>query len=265
MAKGVSSNLLLVTSETACTILQMMLAAVGATVRHHRDALGWSRRRLADASGVSERFLAQLEAGDGNISLRRFADVARALGTTASALLASAETGRGVRPIALLGMRGAGKSTVGAALAKRRGARLVELDREIAAEAGLPLAQLFELHGEAYYHRVERDVLARVLGDGDGELVIATGGSIVTDADSFALLRARCTTVWLRARAEDHWSRVVAQGDRRPMANSPHAFDELRALLAARAPLYARADHVVDTSRRSVARVVSAVATQVAA
>jgi XRE family aerobic/anaerobic benzoate catabolism transcriptional regulator len=244
----------------------MLLDAVGATVRHHRDALGWSRRRLADVSGVSERFLAQLEAGAGNISLRRFGEVARALGTTASALLATAEAGRGNRPIALLGMRGAGKSSVGAGLAKRLGARLVELDREIAAAAGLPLAQLFELHGEAYYHRVERDVLGRLLGDAEGAaLVIATGGSIVTDADSFALLRARCTTVWLRARAEDHWSRVVAQGDRRPMANSPHAFDELRALLAARAPLYARADHVVETSRRGVDRVVAAVAQSVQA
>jgi XRE family aerobic/anaerobic benzoate catabolism transcriptional regulator len=97
----------------------------------------------------------------------------------------------------------------------------------------------------------------------DGPIVIATGGSIVTDADSFALLRARCTTVWLRARAEDHWSRVVAQGDRRPMAKRPAAFDELRALLAARAPLYARADHVVETSRRSVEKVVAAVAAAV--
>ena len=242
----------------------MLLDAVGAEVRRKREAVGWSRRRLADASGVSERFLAQLEAGDGNISLRRFAEVARALATTPSALLAPAEREATVaRPIALVGVRGAGKTAVGAALARRLGARLVELDHEIARAAGLPLAQVFELHGEAYYHRVEREVLARMVDAADGPIVIATGGSIVTDADSFALLRARCTTVWLRARAEDHWSRVVAQGDRRPMAKRPAAFDELRALLAARAPLYARADHVVETSRRSVEKVVAAVAAAV--
>nr|HEX4318676.1 shikimate kinase [Kofleriaceae bacterium] len=240
----------------------MLLDAVGAVVRQHREALGWSRRKLAETSGVSERFLAQLEGGDGNISLRRFADVARALGTTPSALLAPAEAAGEARPIALLGVRGAGKSAVGAALAKELGARFVELDREIAATAGLPLAQVFELHGEAYYRRLERDVLAQVLARAE-PLVIATGGSIVTDDASYALLRARCITVWLRARAEDHWSRVVAQGDRRPMAQSPHAFEELRALLAAREPLYARADHVVDTARRSVPQVVRAVATAI--
>jgi XRE family aerobic/anaerobic benzoate catabolism transcriptional regulator len=241
----------------------VLLDAVGAVVRRQREAAGWSRKKLADASGVSERFLAQLEAGDGNISLRRFAEVARALGTTPSALLGHAEReDGGLRPIALVGVRGAGKTAVGAGLAKRLGGRLVELDREIATAAGLPLAQVFELHGEAYYHRLEREVLARVI-EGPGPVVIATGGSIVTDADSFALLRARCTTVWLRARAEDHWSRVVAQGDRRPMAKRPQAFEELRALLAAREPLYARADHVVDTSRRSVEKVVAEVAAAV--
>jgi XRE family aerobic/anaerobic benzoate catabolism transcriptional regulator len=262
----------------------MLLDAVGAEVRRKREAAGWSRRKLADASGVSERFLSQLEGGDGNISLRRFADVARALGTTPSALLGPAEREAVVaRPIALVGVRGAGKTAVGAALARRLGARLIELDHEIARAAGLPLAQVFELHGEAYYHRLEREVLARVTESpgsagarstapgavrrptdaADGPVVIATGGSIVTDADSFALLRARCTTVWLRARAEDHWSRVVAQGDRRPMAKRPAAFEELRALLAAREPLYARADHVVDTARRSVDKVVAAVAAAV--
>ena len=236
-----------------------MLHDVGRAVRRQREQLAWTRRQLADASGVSERFLAQLETGDGNISLRRFADVARALGIRPSQLLAAAEAAPGPRPIALLGMRGAGKSTVGAALAARRGARFVELDREIEATAGLPLAQLFELHGEAYYRRVQHEVLARLLASGE-PLVLATGGSIVQDAASYALLRARCTTVWLRARAEDHWSRVVAQGDLRPMAGSPHAFEELRALLAAREALYARADHTVETSGATARKVVATVA-----
>jgi len=237
-----------------------MLDVVGSTVRHHREQLGWSRRKLAEESGVSERFLAQLEGGSGNISLKRFADVAHALGTTPSALLAPAEAPHADKPIALLGVRGAGKSAVGTALAKELGARFVELDREIELAAGLSLAQIFELHGEAYYRRVEREVLTRLLA---GPGVLATGGSIVNDPTNFALLRARARTVWLRARPEDHWNRVVAQGDQRPMAENPHAFEELRALLAARGKLYARADHAVDTSGRSIKQVVADVAERV--
>lgn len=240
------------------------LETVGRAVRSHRERRGWSRRELAAQSGLSERFLAQLEAGLGNISLRRFADVAHSLGTTPSALLAPADAPADRKPIALLGVRGAGKSTVGAALAKRLGVAFVELDREIELAAGLPLGEVFALHGEAYYRRIEREVLARLLGAPAAQApgVIATGGSIVNDPTNYALLRSRCRTFWLRARAEDHWNRVVAQGDRRPMADSPHAFAELRALLVAREKLYARADHTVDTADRPVAQVVSAIAEQ---
>ena len=233
------------------------LETVGAAVRAQRDRKAWSRRELAERSGVSERFLAQLEAGLGNISLRRFAEVAHALGTSPQALLATEPSAE--KPIALLGVRGAGKSAIGAALAKKLGRRFVELDQEIEAATGLSLGDVFALHGEAYYRRVEREVLARVLAEPEAT-VLATGGSIVNDPATYAILRTRARTIWLRATAEDHWNRVVAQGDRRPMANSPHAMEELRALLAAREPLYARADHVVETSRRSVERVVAAIA-----
>lgn len=242
-----------------------LLESVGSAVRARREARGWTRRELAGHSGISERFLAQLEVGDGNISLRRFAEVARALGTTPSALLAPVEAPVAPKPIALLGVRGAGKSAVGAALAKRLGARFVEVDREIERAAGLALRDVFALHGEAYYRRVEREVLGRLLDEptaGDEPapaMVLATGGSIVSDPASYALLRSRCHTIWLRARAEDHWSRVVAQGDLRPMAENPHAFEELRALLAEREPLYARADRVVRTSGRTVRQVVVAI------
>jgi XRE family aerobic/anaerobic benzoate catabolism transcriptional regulator len=238
------------------------LETVGQTVRSHRERRGWSRRELAAQSGVSERFLAQLEAGLGNISLRRFADVAHSLGTTPSALLAHADAPAATahRPLALLGVRGAGKSTVGAALAKRLGLAFIELDREIELAAGLPLGEVFALHGEAYYRRIEREVLTRLCAAPAPPAILATGGSIVNDPTNYALLRARCRTVWLRARPEDHWNRVVAQGDRRPMADSPHAFAELRALLAAREKLYARADHTIDTAGRSVGAVVSEVA-----
>jgi XRE family transcriptional regulator, aerobic/anaerobic benzoate catabolism transcriptional regulator len=235
------------------------LAAVGAAVRSHRERLGWSRRELASHSGVSERFLAQLETGDGNISLRRFADVARALGTSPSALLAPADAPADVKPIALLGVRGAGKSSVGTALAKRLGVAFVELDQRIEQTAGLPLGELFALHGEAYYRRIEREVLTQLLSD-PRPMVLATGGSIVNDPTNYELLRSRCRTIWLAARAEDHWNRVVAQGDQRPMAENPHAFAELRALLAARDRLYARADHTIETTGRRIPQVAAAIA-----
>jgi XRE family aerobic/anaerobic benzoate catabolism transcriptional regulator len=235
------------------------LEAVGAQVRAHRERRGWSRRELASHCGVSERFLAQLETGDGNISLLRFAEVAHSLGTTPSALLAVADApAERAKPIALLGVRGAGKSSIGQALAKKLGVAFVELDQRIEEASGLPLGEVFALHGEAYYRRIEREVLTQLLADAS-PMVLATGGSIVNDPASYALLRSRCSTVWLRARAEDHWNRVVAQGDQRPMAENPHAFAELRALMAAREKLYARAEHVVDTSGRRIPQIVGAI------
>ncbi len=235
------------------------LSTVGSAVRSQRERRGWSRRELAQHSGVSERFLAQLETGDGNISLRRFAEVAHALGTTPSVLLAAADAPRAEKPIALLGVRGAGKSAVGEALAKKLAIPFVELDQQIEEAAGLPLSEVFAVHGEAYYRRVEREVLTRLLAS-PSPMVLATGGSIVNDPTNYGLLRTRCHTVWLRALPEDHWNRVVAQGDQRPMAENPHAFTELRALLAAREKLYARSEHTVETTGRRVAQIVSEIA-----
>lgn len=225
-------------------------------MRALRERQGLARRQLSETSGVSERFLAQLEAGRGNISLLRFADVAEALGTTPSELLAGASSPKnGTRIVALLGVRGAGKSTVGAALADKHSVPFVEVDSRIEKSAGLTLSEIFELHGEAYYRRLEREVLTQLLAD-TRSMVVATGGSIVNDRENYALLRERASTVWLRAKPEDHWNRVIQQGDARPMAKNPHAFAELRALLAAREPLYANAHHVVDTSGREVDEVV---------
>lgn len=219
---------------------------------------GLSRRQLSESSGVSERFLAQLESGSGNISLLRFAEVARALGVLPSELLAAAEPGEhAMRSVALLGLRGAGKSTVGAALGKRLGVSFIEVDQRIEQAAGLSLGQLFELHGEGYYRRLEHNVLQSLLSG--PPVVLAAGGSIVSSPDNFALLRRGCRTIWLRARPEDHWSRVIQQGDHRPMAKNPHAFEELRTLLSQREELYASADHTVDTTSRSVAAVVKQV------
>jgi len=234
------------------------LESVGIAVRAQRERRGLSRRGLAETSGLSERFLAQLETGDGNISLRRFAEVAHALGTTPAALL-SVTAAPARKPIALLGVRGAGKSTIGAALAKKLDRRFVELDREIETATGLSLGDVFTLHGEAYYRRVEREVLTRILAD-TTPTVLATGGSIVNDPTTFSLLRSRAQTIFLHAKPEDHWNRVVAQGDQRPMAENPHAFEELRGLIAARAKLYARADRTFETSGRTAKQVVTEIA-----
>jgi XRE family aerobic/anaerobic benzoate catabolism transcriptional regulator len=230
------------------------LGTVGARVRAHRESRSMSRRELSERSGVSERFLAELEGGRGNISLARFADVCGALAASPAELLAGTEEARRPAAVALLGVRGAGKSTIGEALARRLDAPFVELDQKIEQAAGLTLSEIFELHGEAHYRRLEREALKEAL---DGSpVVLATGGSIVSDAGSYSLLRNRARTVWLRARAEDHWERVIRQGDRRPMGENPHAFAQLRQLMAMREPLYARAHHIVDTSGRPLSEVV---------
>src|SRR6476620_823823 len=184
-----------------------LLQALGRRARARRLERGWTLREVAERSDLSPRFLVQLEAGRGNISVRRLAGLARALDTTPAALLT--ESDEPVRPvIALLGLRGAGKTTVGRRLARRLRVPFVELDRRIERAADLSLSELFSLHGEDYYRRLERDALNEVLGEHRG-LVIATGGGIVTSPETYAQLRRSAITVWLRAKPEDHWNRVV--------------------------------------------------------
>ena len=233
-----------------------LLTSLGRRARAQRLSRGLTLRDIAERSGVSARYLVQLEAGRGNISVRRLADVARALGTTPASLLTPDAPARSI--VALLGLRGAGKTTIGRRLAKRRRVPFVELDRRIEQAADLSLGELFTLHGEDYYRRLEREVLEEVLND-ERPMVLATGGGIVASPDTFARLRRATVTVWLRARPEDHWNRVVRQGDRRPMADHPQAMAALRALLSAREPLYALADHTIDTSSADVSRVVDAI------
>ena len=157
-----------------------------------------------------------------------------------------------------MGLRGAGKSAIGEAVAERLGVPFVELDALVAREAQMTLESIFEIHGERYYRAIEREVLRRLLDEG-APAVIATGGSLVTDPETWGLLRSRARTVWLKATAREHWDRVVRQGDVRPMRGRPRAMNELKSLLAAREPLYALAEASVDTSRRDPSAVVERV------
>lgn len=218
-------------------------------MRALRRARGWTRRDLARRADISERFLADVEAAGANPSLLRLVQIAGAFEVDLTTLLGASAANES-RHVALLGLRGAGKSTIGPLLAERLQRPFVELDARIAAASGLRLDEIFQLHGEAYYRAIERSELLRLLA---GEpCVLAVGGGIVTDAQSFAALRQRARTVWLRAAPEHHWQRVIAQGDTRPMADNEQAFVDLRRILAEREPLYRQADLVVDTSAQSI-------------
>src|SRR6185312_9705043 len=263
------------------------LRLLGERIREARARRGMTRKILARDSQVSERYLAQLEAGQGNISIVLLRQIAHAKGLplgdlareeperpveltlliqslsrlpakdlaqarklvteTFGAAVASERRHR----IALTGLRGAGKSSLGAKLAKALGAPFIELDREIERESGTHLAEIFDLYGQAAYRRYERRALEQVVERHD-RAVIATGGSIVSEPGTFDLLLAACFTVWLTAAPEEHMGRVMAQGDTRPMAENEQAMEDLRRILAGRAQLYAKADARIDTAGKTV-------------
>ena len=230
-----------------------LLDRLGIVVRRLREQQGLSVTDVAERSGLSSRFVTEIQAGRGNVSIVRLASLARALGTTAGRLVSDAENGAGeaTRIVALLGIRGAGKSTIGPKLAARLGVEFLELDRLVEAEAGMAIGEIFATHGEEYFHRLEVSALRRLLAGGKSA-VLATGGGIVESSEARMLLEERMTTVWLRASTEEHWTRVVRQGDARPMAGRPAAKAELRRLLARREPLYSRARYRVDTARLGI-------------
>jgi XRE family aerobic/anaerobic benzoate catabolism transcriptional regulator len=263
------------------------LRLLGERIRAARARRGMTRKILARDSGVSERYLAQLETGHGNISIILLRQVAQAMGLPLADLVregpdhpvefsllvqslarlepkqlaqarklmadsfgASMERERRQR-IALIGLRGAGKSTLGARLAAKLAIPFIELDREVERLAGMSLASLFDLYGQSAFRRYERRALESVIETHD-RAVIATGGSLVSEPATFDLLLAACFTVWLTARPEEHMSRVMAQGDLRPMADNTEAMEDLRRILDGRAALYSKADVMVETAGKSV-------------
>lgn len=263
------------------------LHKLGTRVRNARARRGMTRKILARDSGVSERYLAQLEAGRGNISIALLRQVAHAMGLPLADLvregpdraveltllvqrlerlspreLSEAGTllnrhfGRGLKAdrrarIALVGLRGAGKTSLGRGLAERLGLSFVEMNAEIERDTGISLTEIFSLSGQAAYRRYERRALERVLA-ANADMVIATGGSLVSEPATFELLLDACFTVWVKARPEEHMSRVVAQGDTRPMEGNAEAMVDLRRILAERDALYGKADAVLDTGGRSL-------------
>jgi XRE family aerobic/anaerobic benzoate catabolism transcriptional regulator len=265
---------------------QAFLRGLGERVRDARARRGMTRKILAHDSGVSERYLAQLETGQGNVSVLLLQRIAAALNLPPTEFLqqeseqpvelaligqflqrlpqqklsvvrsqlmrdyGTAHTDR-MRRIALIGLRGAGKSTLGSRLAKELQVPFIELDREIEREAGTSLSEIFLLYGQAGYRRYERRCLEQVVEKNE-RAVIATGGSIVSEPGTYDLLLSTCRTAWLKAQPEEHMARVVAQGDTRPMTGNREAMEDLHRILRGRNALYGRADVTIDTAHRSI-------------
>ncbi|WP_370691810.1 helix-turn-helix transcriptional regulator [Bradyrhizobium sp.] len=273
------------------------LEQLGQRVRTMRGLAGKSRKVLAKVSGISERYIAQLESGKGNVSIVLLRRVSNALGVRLEDLLPTTElasdwlvirelmrkataeqiaqakdilSGNGTSAhwtsfsgIALIGLRGAGKSTLGRMLAKKIGWSFVELNKEIERQNGLSVAEIIALYGQEGFRRMEQAALGQLLARKE-LMVLATGGGIVSEPLTFDLILQSFYTIWLKARPDEHMARVRGQGDLRPMADDRSAMAELRTILLSREPLYARANAVVDTSGLSVdaaaARLVDAVA-----
>lgn len=222
---------------------------IGKRIRSIRESKAITRVELSNISGLSLRFLANVESGKGNLSLTRLFDVASALGISPSSLLEHLGS-REPKKIALLGVRGAGKTTLGQELSKTLSIDFVEIDKEIEKKAGLTLSQIFDVHGESYYRSLEGEVL-KTLFKKSKSIFIATGGSIVNHEENFSLLKNNCLTVWLKADPIDHWNRVIKQGDKRPMRKNPKAYSELCDLLDKRKKHYRQSDLIVDTSKNN--------------
>jgi XRE family transcriptional regulator, aerobic/anaerobic benzoate catabolism transcriptional regulator len=263
------------------------LEQLGQRVRTMRALRGMSRKVLAKVSGISERYIAQLESGKGNVSIVLLRRVSNAMAAHLEDLIPATEPApdwpvirdlvRQATPgqiaqakdvlsgqtgaasqrqpsfagIALIGLRGAGKSTLGKLLAKRIGWSFVELNKEIEAQNGLSVAEIIALYGQEGFRRMEQTALGQLLARKQA-MVLATGGGIVSEPVTFDLILSSFYTIWIKAEPEEHMARVRGQGDLRPMADDRSAMAELRTILRSREPLYARASAVVDTAGLSV-------------
>ena len=261
------------------------LGFLGKRVRELRSRRGMTRKQMSREADVSERHLAQLEGGEGNISVVLLQRIAVALHVPIANLFVpqteeaakkkliqrflerlpehrleevvsrlsrdfgQEEQMRRMR-IALIGMRGAGKSTLGSMLAKETGNRFVELDNEIEKDTGMPLGEIFSLYGQSGFRAIEKRTLERMLNE-NARAVISVGGGVVSEKETFDFLLSHCYTVWIKAQPEEHMSRVLAQGDFRPMAANNQAMEDLRRILEARELLYRKADLLLDTSGAS--------------
>ena len=277
-------------SETNQRSNEEYLRLLGSSVRSARAHRGMTRKTLAAHSGVSERFLAELESGTGNASVLVLRRIAESLNLPLDAILPRTEQqsddlihamgllhrldrddvakarellvehfdekpqGKREQRIALIGLRGAGKSTIGKLLAENFGLPFFELDGLVEQTSGLSLALIFDLYGQGGFRRFERRCLDELLG-GPQSFVLAAGGSLVSEPKTYNRLLSSCYTIWLRARPQEHMSRVMAQGDMRPMAEQPDAMADLERILSQREPLYRRADQTVETSGKSIEQV----------
>lgn len=263
--------------------LDSFVATVGTRVRAARKETGISRRILSERSGVSQRYLALLENGGGNISIVLLYKVANALdhplswfiagdenhavdnelqqlfsaadATTRQQVLAllgqDANGNKKQQRICLIGLRGAGKSTFGAAIGESLGLPFIELNREIELLSGFSVAELMNLYGQEGYRRLERQAIEKIIETVDSAVIAAAGG-VVSEPATYQLLLSCFHTVWLKASAEEHMQRVMQQGDDRPMADNPSAMAELESILVDREALYAQADRMLDTSNKSI-------------
>ena len=222
---------------------------VGERLRQARRVRKLARRELSELSGISQRYLAQVETGQGNISIALLCKLGLALDLPVVWFLdekAPVEEQPPTR-IALIGLRGAGKSTLGTALGERLEIPFAELNDLIEQQSGMTVADLIALYGPEGYRRLEGQALQNVIAQ-PGPMVLAVAGGIVEAPETYGMLLRHFRTVWLRAGPEEHMARVRAQGDHRPMAGNPAAMDELRSILIAREADYARADTMLDTS-----------------